>query len=124
MFLLASEADGLRRKTLIWYRSLLGRFVDKNDPARLLASITTNEVRKYIVALKEASYKAESISCHIRALHRFFKWSTVEYGIVNPMLNIKYPKAPEARSPEAFTQAEIIKLLKVAGTGPNGARDK
>lgn len=122
-FLLASEADGLRLKTLIWYRSILGRFTAKNTPGRLLASITTNEIRKYIVGLKEV-YKPESISGHTRALHRFWKWSANEYDISNPMKNIKYPKPPQARSPQSFSAIELEKLLRIAGEGTNGARDK
>lgn len=122
-FLLASEADGLRLKTLIWYRSILRRYADKSDPACLLSSITPNDIRKYIVGLKEF-YKPESVSGHTRALHRFWKWGAIEYNITNPMKNIKYPKAPQARSPESFTAEELEKLLRIAGEGTNGARDK
>lgn len=111
-FLLACEADGLSRASLRWYKSILSKFVAAHAD-KLLKEITASDVRHYLVGLKD-SYSEDSRGSYTRALHRFWKWSAAEYGIVNPMRNIRYPQKPPARH-RAAELADILKMYQAAG---------
>lgn len=111
-FLLACEADGLSRTSLSWYKSILGKFVAAHAD-KLLKEISASDVRHYLVALKD-NYSEDSRGSYTRALHRFWKWSAAEYGIVNPMRNIRYPQKPPARH-RAAELADILKMFAEAG---------
>lgn len=115
-FLLACEADGLSRTSLRWYKSILSRFVAAY-PDEQVKDISANAIRGYLVGLKE-SYSEDSRGSYTRALHRFWKWTAAEYGIVNPMRNIRYPQKPPAR----HRAAELVDILKMFAEA--GERDR
>jgi site-specific recombinase XerD len=121
-FLLASGADGLKEKTLIWYKSLLTTFYHRIGE-RTLESITANDVRLHIVHLRE-KYSDHSVHGHVRALHRFWRWCANEYEIANPMRNIRYPKQPKPQLPKAASIDDVIKLLASCDDSRLGIRDK
>lgn len=49
-FILACQADGLSKKTIDWYTSLLGAF-ERAYPTQSLSDITTHELRLYLFKL-------------------------------------------------------------------------
>lgn len=122
-FILASGADGLRDKTIGWYRSILGKFGERLGK-RQMDVITANEIRAYLVYLREAGYSPETVSGHSRALHRFFRWCASEYNLPNPMANIKYPRQPKPAVSKSVMVEDVIKLLEACDESWLGKRDK
>lgn len=120
-FTLAARADGLAAKTIKWYGYTLGTLL-RAFPDRDLESLTTKELRAYIVDLRER-LAVDSAAGHLRALHRFFSWCADEYQIANPMKGIK--RAPQAKpSPKAITPKDFIKLFEATGESAAGKRDR
>lgn len=120
-FLLSNNADGLRRTTDSWYASILGRFERGVDCD--LESITTNDMRRYLVGI-QMEYKSEStIGGHKRALHRFWSWSAKEYRIPNPMDNIRYPRKPRP-VPRAATLEDFEAMFRATRPDEMGTRDR
>jgi integrase/recombinase XerD len=111
-FILGCQADGLSRSTTDWYQSLLRRFVVAH-PDRLLSDIAAHDMREYVIGLRKHYSSPDTISDHIRALHRFWKWSSQEYQVGNPMRSVKYPKLPE-RKPRAAEMEDISAMFKAA----------
>lgn len=122
-FLTAIEADGVSAATVRWHRSILRRYAAAQPP-RDVESISAPSVRNYINALRRSDYSDDTIYGHIRSLHRFWKWCSVEYGIKNPMQNIAYPKQPESTEPKAADHSDVDKLIATAGHGAAGRRDR
>lgn len=105
-FIEAAQADNLAKTTIKWYAALLTPLVaDFNQSGdSVVETVTTVRLRQYIVSLRERETRygeqrpekagglaAETISSHIRALHRFWKWCSVEYDMPNPAAKIKHP---------------------------------
>lgn len=122
-FLLARRADGLAASTLSWYASMLNTFLEYlgDQP---VAQVSTSQLRRYIVALRESDYAPDSIYAYIKALHALFRWAADEYSAPNPMRYIAYPKQPHAKMPRRAQDADIIKMLGVCGDDPQGRRDR
>jgi len=127
-------ADGLKTKTLDWYRALLGAFAAEHST---LESVTVKDMRLYIVALrgqdyhlagtnkvkKEGGLSESTISAHIRALHKFWRWAANEYQIANPMSGVKYPKKPEPK-PKAIPMDSVQRLFAATGDDHIGIRNR
>lgn len=121
-FLTAQEADGSSASTLSWYRSILAKFHEQVGD-RAIDVITTADIRKYIIWAR-GEYAADSAHAHIRVQHKFWKWCHLEYSLVNPMRNIKYPGQPKQRQPKAIATEDILKLFFATSDDIPGARDK
>lgn len=113
-FLLACGADGLSRRTLIWYGSLLKKFTEAFGD-RDLDSLSVSELRTFLVNLRQqGKYSEDTLHDHGRALRRFFNWSSREYEMAsNPMDRIKATKQPKPKMPKAVNAADVVKLLAV-----------
>lgn len=124
-FLLAIEADGLKPKTIIWYRYILENNFAVKHGAKPLGEVDVRLVRAYIRDEVRKRFDSEdTIHGHIRALHRFFKWCTAEYQITNPMHNILYPAQPKPKLPKAVNVFDVVRLLESCGDDRMGIRDK
>lgn len=121
-FYRANEADDLSRKTQEWYKYIVGTFAKDHEGA-VLADVTASMIRSYIVSLRLKYSNENTVSDHIRALHRFWKWSAKEYKLPNPMENIKYPRkmTPE---PKAASEDDVKRMYAAAGEGEMGARNR
>lgn len=136
-YLLALRADGLRPATLQWYRSLLTTFADAMSDQDL-AAVTPRTIRQYIVDLEERTERytnatqkpaqrgglsRASVAAHVRALHAFWAWCAREYGLGNPMDNIKRQRVvpPE---PKAINGEDFVKLFNATEGGRYGERDR
>ena len=138
-FQLANRADGLSEKTSINYRYLLVES-PHSLPAWLreqgyggpLGSITTAMLRQHIVWLRGRlnmrtgdPLADQTINDHVRALHRFFRWSSAEYDLANPMARISYPRHQPAQRHKAISLADVGKLLAACNpTTDKGIRDR
>jgi integrase/recombinase XerD len=121
-FYRANEADNLSLKTQQWYKYILGAFASTQEGA-VLAEVTASMIRAYIVKLRATYTSSNTVSGHIRGLHRFWGWASKEYKCANPMENIKYPgkATPE---PKAATEDDIKRMYAAAGEGAMGARNR
>jgi integrase/recombinase XerD len=137
-FLQAGQADGLRPASIRWYAAILKMFVESFE-GRILDSITTAELRAYVIGLRTRTERhatssavrpklagglsESSIAGHLRALHRFWNWSAGEYKITNPMKNIRRP-ARRNPDPKGISIDDLKALFEAAGGGQAGARDR
>lgn len=124
---LACVAEGLSTATIKWYESLLSAFAWQFQGWDIEA-ITPTWIRRYLVGLQErqaryvgAPQKPEqpgglsraSVAAHDRALHAFWGWCSREYGLSNPMANIRRHKAPPP-APKALKPTDFVKLFNAA----------
>lgn len=136
-FLMAGRANGLRPATLKWYQSLLSGLA-QHFAGRALASISTKDLRQYIIELEDRNERyidapqkptqsgglsKSSIAGHVTALHAFFSWAAAEYQQPNPMLNIKR-RRPAAPQPKAITATDFVKLFQATSENEAGIRDR
>ncbi len=136
-FILDCKAGGLSEATAKWYATLLGAF-SKAFPGALAASISTNQMRQYIVGLQERQTRflnapqrpekpgklsAASIIGHSTALRAFWAWAAREYGIGNPMATIKRPRRQKP-APKAIAASDFIELFNACGDDEAGYRNR
>lgn len=136
-YLQSCEANGLRPASLRWYSSLLGAFCD-DFQNHDITHVSAQDLRGYIIGLRarvsryvDAPQKPEqggglsdaSISGHIRALHTFWKWVSVEYDLPNPMRNIKRPRFQKPL-PKAIDASDFIRIFEATSLDDMGKRDR
>lgn len=140
-FIDAAEADGLRPKTVAWYRTMLQPLV-KMYGGHEVTTITPVNLRQCITELRNRDVRYESgaasrpaapgglrqdtIAAHVRGFHRFWNWATAEYSLPgNPMANIKRPPMiepkPKGITPEDF---EALFLATWKGEARRGKRNR
>lgn len=122
-FTVSNRADGLSEDTVVWYEYMLAPFV-KAHPEATVEQITTNEIRQYVINIRARYTSPATIAGHMRALHRFFTWSSKEYDIKSPMRNVRYPRKPKPKKPKSVKLEDITALFLAAGDEPRGIRDK
>ncbi len=134
-FDLANRADGLSPKTCGWYRWLLAEnphSLTRWLPAETdnLEDINTGTLRSYIVWLRERHHtrtgeplSADTINDYLRALHRFFAWSAMEYGLPNAMARITYPKSKQ-QQPKAIELDDLRRMFASCGDDLAGRRNR
>ncbi|MDX2138694.1 MAG: tyrosine-type recombinase/integrase [Chloroflexota bacterium] len=137
--MIAIQADGLSRSSVRWYSAMLKPLGDHFRDLQL-ADVTTALLRRYVVGLRtrDSRYEGsassrpeaagglsdESVSAHIRALHRFWNWATIEYRLQsNPMLNIKRPSR-RSPQPKGIDLADLRALFAATGDDIAGCRDR
>jgi integrase/recombinase XerD len=121
-FIVAKRADGLAHKTIEWYRYGLKIFGDRFGDVDISA-ITTNQIRHYVVGLRE-QYSESTSNDYTRQLHTFFRWCDREYGQKNPMRNIVYPQPPKMTERKQVDGMMIEKFLNDTDDSYRSKRDK
>jgi site-specific recombinase XerD len=124
LFTESCEADDLAKSTIDWYKSSLKCFVEWLGGETPLADVTPSHIRKYFVSLKDGKYESDTIWSYKRALHRFWKWVGDEWGMVNPMRNIKYPSPPKRTIPKAVSVDDASLMFNVIPDNYEGYRNK
>jgi site-specific recombinase XerD len=123
-FLIAVEADGRTDGTIEWYANILNQMAAQLGMARLVDDVTSTELRIHLTSIKAHS-SANTHHNHARALHRFWRWQSREYGTDNPMGNIAYPRQPKPDAPKMAAKLDDIHALYLAiGDDAIGRRDK
>jgi site-specific recombinase XerD len=123
-----NRSEGKTPKTVRWYNSCLGQFVDylrSQNIVPVLANVDTEAVREYILHLQKRKryndhpftpkqgemLSAVSIQCYVRAIKTFFNWLYKEgYTRENKLERLKQPKAPR-KLIDPLTEAEIAVIL-------------
>ena len=136
-FLKAAQADGLSAATCKWYRSLLKAWADQSAAADLSA-LTTNDLRAYIITLRERQERyvdapqkplqhgrlsPATVAGHVTALHTFWAWAAREYDVPNPMRNVKRPRRQQPE-PKAISAADFVRLFNATGDEIAGVRNR
>lgn len=122
-FLQATEADGASPDTLQWHKSILGTFAGFVPDGIMLDSLQPGQIRDYIIWAQK-SYAPDSAHGHKRVQHRFWTWCHAEYGLINPMRNIKFSAPPKQSAPKAAETADIVRLFDACGDDYTGRRDR
>jgi site-specific recombinase XerD len=135
---LSSRATGTSPKTIAWITSSVGYFADFLGDQQDTASITGNDLRRFIIALQErrkwsnhryakpqeAKLSPQSVETYARGVRAFFGFLHREGFIdINTMAKVKMPKVPEIAVP-TLSEKEIAKLLAQPDkNSPQGFRD-
>lgn len=123
LMLLALQADGVKPETVKWYRHRLARFL-RVCGGRDVRAVTLDDVRAYIVSLRELDYSAYTLFSLVRVARRLFKWLYEERKIDDGFYKrIKPPKLPQL-PPKAVDLGDVRAMLKACGRSPIGKRDK
>ena len=104
---------GLAQNTLDAYRRDLTSFLEFCAVlgAEELTQIGRNHLNSYILALRDRSYCATSVTRKIASLRGFFKWLCAnEICSKNPTLTLEQPKIPK-KLPKVMTISEIENIL-------------
>lgn len=125
-FIVACRADGLSDKTVKWYGALIRPMVDWFI-GREIETVTTQELREYIVSLSERDTRHgkqrpvqagglsdESVKSHKRAILRFWKWAADEYEFNDPGRRIKRPAKSKGNPAAAISGEDMVKMIKAA----------
>ncbi|MFH0768796.1 MAG: tyrosine-type recombinase/integrase, partial [Chloroflexota bacterium] len=121
-----ARAEGKSEKTVCWITQSVGYFADfLSADHQDIASITSNDLRRFIIALQAkqkfsnhpfnkpqaTKLSPQSIETYCRGIRAFFGHLYREGFIdTNPIAGVKMPKVPETVVP-TFTEKEIEKLL-------------
>ncbi len=81
-------------------------------------SITENEISAIIGALTEHGLSVTSINRFLSSLKGFYKYSAIEYGVINPMIDINQFKVSR-KLPKALSVAEISSLIESTNNPAN-----
>ena len=100
------------RRDLVKFESYL---IDKNLS---FDSITENEISAIIGALTENGLSTASINRFLSSLKGFYKYSAIEYGVVNPMIDVNQFKVSR-KLPKALSVAEISSLIESTNNPAN-----
>ena len=89
------------------------------------SSITENEISSIIGLLTVKGLSTTSINRFLSSLKGFYKYSAVEYGIPNPMVDVSQFKVSR-KLPKALSVAEISSLIDSANnpSNPIALRDR
>lgn len=130
-FLTACRADGLRPATIKYYVNMLQGLI-AHFPDKTVDAITVNDLRSYVVFLKDRGEKQprgkelahESIRAHLRGVRRFWHWATAEYELPkNPMARIRIP-ARQKSEPKAISLPDLSAMLNACDGSFSGLRDR
>jgi len=121
--LIAIRADGAKDSTVTWYRVRLRRFLDLYG-GREVSDIDIDDVRKYIVSIREENVSTHTFFSWVRVVRRLFKWLYEERKTDdNFYRRIKLPKLPQP-VPKAVEIGDVVKLLDATKGTPGEARDR
>jgi len=123
-----NRSEGKPPKTIAWYRTSLGLFMDYlhgHGITPALGNVDVNLAREYILYMQgrkryqdhpgtpeqEQLLSPISIQCYVRAIKSFFNWLYKEgYTEENRLERLKQPKAPR-KLIEPLTDPEIAVIL-------------
>lgn len=116
------RARNLSPRTIDRYIQLLQEFVEHMAETEF-DKITVNDIRQFILKMKDKGHKNGGLWIYYRTLKSFFRWLYTEDILkVDLFKRIKPPKVDDTPLPPAEL-ADITKLLKCC-TGSHAQRDK
>jgi len=113
-YLLACKVDGKSPLTIASYSQRVGeftKFIGQNNLSDEVASISSNEVRLFLLHLIEKEVNPSTINAYYRVLKTFFNWLVNESILgKSPMVAIKPPRVPR-KIIKPFSPQDIERLL-------------
>jgi integrase/recombinase XerC len=112
-FLTAKAAEGASPKTIEWYRMVLGRAGRDLGVDRALDSLTSNELRAWLLTLRE-TLSPISVAGYVRGLKAFGRWCvTEEIGKAAALRALRRPRVPH-KLVEPLDDAALRRMLDAA----------
>lgn len=113
-YLLSCKVEEKSLNTVDTYCQRIGAFLKFQRQIlfhQSLKDIPRNDIRLYLLSLREKKLNGSTINSHYRAIKTFFNWLLAE-GFISesPMENIKPPQIPKTR-PRPFSRQDIDNLL-------------
>ena len=88
------------------------RFLEENLPTLSLSTISTDDVRLFLLSLQNRNLSPSTVQSHYRALNTFFNWLVNEgYLKTSPMARIKPPRVSPDILIKPFTRHQIDDLV-------------
>jgi len=110
-FLLSKLAEGRSHHTINDYRRCLTRFAQWLGDDRDVASVTTDDVRRFMAHLRASGIGIKTVRNYHVALSSFWTWLGQEFGIPHVMRGVARPKV----NPPTWdlpTRDDILRMLK------------
>jgi integrase/recombinase XerC/integrase/recombinase XerD len=116
------------RKTLIWYRQMLGKFTEHMGSTAKLSALTPDRIRDYLRTTRDRKVSKFTLHAYARTLKTFLRWLGRE-GFVAAELwtSVELPKVPSYQDVtiDVLTEDEIASLLNMFDSNTDvGARDR
>jgi site-specific recombinase XerD len=123
LMIVALKAEGAKLETVKWYLHRLARF--KNEYGNInVKEITLDDIRSYIVKIRELDISPYSLFSLVRVVRHLFKWLYDERKIDDSFYKrIKAPKLPQSM-PKAIDLKDARALIENCPNTPIGKRDK
>lgn len=120
-FIQAKQAEGCRDNTIVTYTQQLGVWREYAGET-LVSKVTTQNLRAFLAWMRtdyeprrlngpQRPISPKTIHNYWITLSAFFTWAQTEFGLPSPMKSVPAPSF-EKTPVEAFTQAEVERLLK------------
>jgi integrase/recombinase XerD len=131
---ICARAEGKSQRTIQWITSSVGYFIDFLGGDQDIATITGNDLRRFIIALQDShkyrkhpyskpqqqKLSPQSIETYARAIRALFGYLCREDLIeTNLMAKVRMPKVPKKIVP-TFSEKELARLL----SQPNKRSDR
>lgn len=128
LYLASHEDRNHSRKTLAWYRQMLGQFTEHIGSDANLRELTPDAIRNYLRTVREKKVSKFTLHAYARTLKTFLRWLGRE-GFVAADLwtTVELPKVPNYQDVtiDVLTDDEIVRLLNMFDPNTDiGARDK
>jgi len=140
VYRLTNQVEGKSLKTISWYQSMLGQFLEyleQNQLGCALEALSINIVRGYVAWLQqkprhvpghtpssERRLSPKTVQCHVRCLKAFASWLYREsYTPENRLERLRLPKAPQ-KLVQPLTPAEITKIVDCCCGSPVAGRNR
>jgi len=112
-FVTAKAAEGASPKTIEWYRMVLGRAGRDLGVDRALDSLTSNELRAWLLTLRE-TLSPISVAGYVRGLKAFGRWcATEEIATAAALCTLRRPRVPH-KLVEPLDDAALRRMLDAA----------
>lgn len=112
-FLTAKAAEGASPKTIEWYSMVLGRAGRDLGVDRALDSLTSNELRAWLLTLRE-TLSPISVAGYVRGLKAFGRWcGAEEIATAAALRGLQRPRVPH-KLVEPLDDAALRRMLDAA----------
>jgi integrase/recombinase XerC len=112
-FLTAKAAEGASPKTIEWYRMVLGRAGRDLGVDRALDSLTSNELRTWLLMLRE-TLSPISVAGYVRGLKAFGRWCAAEeVAGATALRGLQRPRVPH-KLVEPLDDTALRRMLDAA----------
>lgn len=121
-FNLDNIANGLSSKTISWYHDILKIMMQNLGQNTTLGDVSKNDMRLYIVTLRESGLARETVRSYITGMKRFWHFASQEFQCLDPMITIKRP-AKKTPAPKGVHPRDALRMLQATNPDDQGKRD-